>query len=207
MDSTVLLWELLAQGREVLAVGVNYGQKHFRELEAAKQICQSRGVRYQVADLRTLSVFFSGSALTSSGIEVPAGHYTDVSMKQTVVPNRNMILVSIAAAWALSEKADTVAYAAHSGDHTIYPDCRPEFVEALSNSLLLADWNPLRLEAPFVNMTKAEICHRGAELGVPFALTWSCYRGGERHCGTCGTCVERREAFQLSGIEDPTDYA
>lgn len=128
-------------------------------------------------------------------------------MKATVVPNRNMLLIATAAAWAMSLKAASVAYGAHGGDHAIYPDCRPAFADALDQAIRLADWHEVTLERPFVGMDKTAIVRRGAELGVPFALTWSCYVGGDRHCGKCGTCVERKEAFVRAGVPDPTVYA
>ena len=128
-------------------------------------------------------------------------------MKTTVVPNRNMILLAVAAARAIALKADTLAYAAHGGDHAIYPDCRPEFADAMDHAIGLADWHKVRLERPMVTWTKSDIVRRGAELGVPMHLTWSCYKGGDTHCGRCGTCIERREAFYLAGVTDPTTYA
>jgi 7-cyano-7-deazaguanine synthase len=128
-------------------------------------------------------------------------------MKLTVVPNRNMIMIAVAGGWAISRRFDRLAYGAHTGDHTIYPDCRPEFVDSLRNSLSLADWHSVDLFCPFIGMTKAEIVKLGAELGTDFATTWSCYEGGEVHCGRCGTCFERREAFEVAGVPDPTEYA
>jgi 7-cyano-7-deazaguanine synthase len=127
-------------------------------------------------------------------------------MKATVVPNRNMILLSLAAGHAISIQYDTVAYAAHAGDHTIYPDCRPAFADAMEQALKLADWESISLFRPFVNWSKADLVKRGNEIGVPFEHTWSCYAGGEKHCGKCGTCVERKEAFELVGLSDPTCY-
>jgi len=123
------------------------------------------------------------------------------------VPNRNMILLAVATAHALSIQAGQIAYAAHSGDHAIYPDCRNAFADAMAAAIRLADWESVELIRPFVDWTKAGIVRRGAELGVPFAQTWSCYKGGEEHCGRCGTCIERREAFDLVGLADPTPYA
>ena len=207
MDSTVLLYQLLQAGDEVKALSINYGQRHSRELEAARALCAELGVEHRVADLFGLSDLLAGSALTSSDIEVPEGHYAEDNMKATVVPNRNMILLSIAAGWAISSKYDRIAYAAHSGDHAIYPDCRNEFAEALDGAIRLADWHEVSLYRPFVDMTKADIVSLGAKLGVPFEKTWSCYKGQDLHCGRCGTCVERREAFYLAGVEDPTTYA
>ncbi|MFM7399105.1 MAG: 7-cyano-7-deazaguanine synthase QueC [Verrucomicrobiota bacterium] len=206
VDSTVLLAHLLAEGREVHCLSVDYGQRHRRELDAARAICVHYGVDHRLADLRALAPLFGSNALTG-GVKVPEGHYEEESMKATVVPNRNMLLISVATAWAVSLKAESVAYGAHGGDHAIYPDCRPEFAEALDRAVRLADWHEVRLERPFVKMDKAAIVRRGAELDVPFGLTWSCYVGGERHCGKCGTCVERKEAFRLAGVTDPTDYA
>jgi len=207
MDSTVLLYQLLQAGDEVKALSINYGQRHSRELEAARALCTELGVEHRVADLSGLSDLLAGSALTSSDIEVPEGHYAEDNMKATVVPNRNMILLSVAAGWAISSKYDRIAYAAHSGDHAIYPDCRNEFAEALDGAIRLADWHEVSLYRPFVDMTKADIVSLGAKLGVPFEKTWSCYKGQDLHCGRCGTCVERREAFYLAGVEDPTTYA
>ncbi|MCB1120019.1 MAG: 7-cyano-7-deazaguanine synthase, partial [Verrucomicrobiae bacterium] len=138
---------------------------------------------------------------------VPHGHYEEENMKSTVVPNRNMILLSVATGWAVSLKADCVSYAAHAGDHAIYPDCREEFADALDKTMRLADWQEIYLNRPFVSWTKADIVRRGAELNVPFEKTWSCYEGGDQHCGRCGTCIERREAFHLAGVADPTEYS
>jgi 7-cyano-7-deazaguanine synthase len=206
IDSTVLLAHLLAEGREVFALSVDYGQRHRRELEAAKAICAHYGVKHQIADLRALAPLFGANALTDSHVDVPEGHYEEASMKSTVVPNRNMLLISVAASWAMSLKASSVAYGAHGGDHAIYPDCRPVFAEALDKAIRLADWHEVALERPFVGLDKAAIVRRGAELGAPLHLTWSCYVGGARHCGKCGTCVERKEAFAKAGVKDPTDY-
>jgi len=206
IDSTVLLAHLLAEGREVFALSVDYGQRHRRELEAARQICARYGVKHQVADLRALAPLFGANALTDSQVAVPEGHYEEASMKATVVPNRNMLLIAVAASWAMSLKASSVAYGAHGGDHAIYPDCRPVFAEALDKAIRLADWHEVSLERPFVGMDKTAIVRRGAELRAPLELTWSCYVGGERHCGKCGTCVERKEAFVRAGVADPTVY-
>ena len=206
MDSSVLLYHLLDQGILVRALSVNYGQRHSKELECAKKLCALKGVEHQIADLTALSPLLAGSSLTSPEIDVPEGHYAEDNMKATVVPNRNMILLATATGWAVSTKSDIVAYAAHSGDHAIYPDCRTEFAEAMDKAIQLCDWHKVRLIRPFVNMTKADIVTRGTELGVPFENTWSCYKGQNLHCGKCGTCVERREAFYLAGIADPTPY-
>ena len=207
MDSTVLLHHMIAAGNSVRALSVDYGQRHGRELQSAAQICAALGVEHRIADLRTLGGIIGGSSLTSADVPVPDGHYAEETMKATVVPNRNMILLAVAAGWAMSVKADAVAFAAHSGDHAIYPDCRPEFADAVGHAIKLADWHSVDLIRPFIQLTKADIVRRGTELKVPFAQTWSCYKGGEHHCGCCGTCIERREAFYLAGVSDPTSYS
>lgn len=207
IDSTVLLYHLRAAGHDLTALSVDYGQRHRCELERAAVICADLGIPNPLADLSSIQGLLAGSSLTSPEIEVAEGHYTEESMKSTVVPNRNMILLSVATGHALSINADYVAYAAHSGDHAIYPDCRNEFADAMATAIQLADWEQIELIRPFVDWTKADIVRRGAELGLPFEKTWSCYKGVDLHCGRCGTCIERREAFDLAKIEDPTTYA
>ena len=206
LDSTVLLYHLRASGHELHALSIDYGQRHRCELDRAADLCEELGIPHPTADLSAIQPLLAGNSLTSPEIEVAEGHYTEESMKSTVVPNRNMIFLALATGHALSIKAGQVAYAAHSGDHAIYPDCRNEFAEAMAAAIRIADWNPVELVRPFVDWTKADIVRRGAELGVPFARTWSCYKGGAQHCGRCGTCIERREAFDLAEIEDPTPY-
>jgi 7-cyano-7-deazaguanine synthase len=207
LDSSVLLAFLLAQGRQVHSVSINYGQRHRKELSFARQLAASYGNPHHEVNISDLATHLPGSSQTDASVPVPHGHYEEESMKLTVVPNRNMILLAIAGAIAVAHKADSVAYAAHAGDHAIYPDCREEFVSALDSALQLADWHVTKIERPFISLTKAEIVKEGHLLGVPFSLTWSCYEGGQYHCGKCGTCVERREAFQLAGITDPVKYA
>jgi 7-cyano-7-deazaguanine synthase len=203
MDSTVLMYELRAKGRELVAMGVNYGQRHKKELEFAYRMADKLGIPFDVADLSTLRPFLGGSSQTDDTMPVPEGHYAAESMKLTVVPNRNMIMLAVAAGYAMSISADTVAYAAHAGDHAIYPDCRPEFADALDHAIGLADWKKVKLERPFIHLTKTEIAALGYSLNVPFEDTWSCYKGSAYHCGKCGTCVERHEAL---GEKDPTEY-
>lgn len=198
LDSTTLLYHLRATGEVVVPVGFDYGQRHVRELESARAICAGLGLQYQV---------FTMPNLQAVKPPVPDGHYEEESMKATVWPNRNMVMLSIAVGYAVDRQHDTVAYAAHGGDHAIYPDCRPDFVGYMRLAIKAGNWHQVGLYAPFVMMSKAEIVSIGRQVGVPFDLTWSCYRGQARHCGTCGTCTERREAFQKSGVPDPTDYA
>lgn len=209
VDSTALLWrELRSFGPNgVLALSVHYGQRHQKEIAAASAVAAKAGVAHQIVSLGgAADVLFAGSALTSA-IDVPDGHYTDESMAITVVPNRNMVLLSLATAYAVSRGSPRVAYAAHAGDHAIYPDCRPEFVGFMNDAIMAATDDGVALWAPYQDMTKAEIVKEGHRAGAPLGLTWSCYKGGEKHCGKCGTCVERREAFVKAGVNDPTGWA
>lgn len=207
LDSATALYELKSEGHELVGLGVNYGQRHFKELHASEALAAHAGIRYRICDISNVRNFIGGSSQTSDEVAVPEGHYTEESMKLTVVPNRNMIFLSLAMGWAISLKFDAVAYAAHAGDHVIYPDCRVEFIEAMGKAAELCDWHQVKLLAPYSRISKSEIVKRGARLQVPYALTWSCYKGSENHCGKCGTCVERKEAFQLAGVPDPTEYA
>ena len=206
LDSTVLVYDLVSKGDEVKLLSVDYGQRHRKEIEFARATADRLGVEHRVADLRSLTSLLAGSSLTSTEVAVPDGHYAEDSMKATVVPNRNMIMLAVAGGWAISLRFDRVAFGAHGGDHAIYPDCRAEFADAMDAVLALADWHKIQLVRPFVGITKTDIVTLGAKLGVPFENTWSCYKGTELHCGRCGTCVERREAFHLAGIQDPTTY-
>jgi 7-cyano-7-deazaguanine synthase len=212
LDSAVLAYWFDRRGRDVIMLSVDYGQRHRgNELACAAELARTLDVSHHRVDLGTTGNLFSGSALTDHGVEVPDGHYTDESMRVTVVPNRNAIMLDLAVALAITLGADTVAYGAHAGDRTIYPDCRPVFVEAYRRMVLVANDGVLPdgfdVVAPFLGMSKSEIVRLGVELGVAFERTWSCYRGGDSHCGRCGTCVERREAFVLAGVADPTEYA
>lgn len=206
LDSAVLLYSLLREEHEVRCISVDYGQRHKKELEYARDLCAELKIPHFTADMSNMRLLLLGSSQTSEEIAVPEGHYAEESMKQTVVPNRNAILLSLAGAWAVSTKSDWIAYAAHAGDHAIYPDCRPEFAEAMGAAFLLCDWHTFALYRPFIDKTKADIVRLGAEIGVPFEKTYSCYKGGEKHCGRCSTCVERLEAFQIASVNDPTEY-
>jgi len=196
---------------EVWPVTIMYGQTHQREIMAARNVCEARSVtlleRWKLVDLSILR-YLLPSALTGVGI-IPEGHYEDESMKQTVVPNRNMILLAIAAGYANGLGAGFVAYAPHTGDHAIYPDCRTVFIDAMRDAIRLGTgWenDGVHLMTPFSKMSKADIVKLGKKLNVPYHMTWSCYKGGDYHCGKCGTCVERSEAFHLAGVPDPTTY-
>lgn len=207
MDSTTLLAHLL-QDNEVLALSFDYGQRHRKELDAAKDVSQYYGVEHHVIDLTSVGKLLTGSALTDSSVEVPEGHYEADNMKATVVPNRNAIMANIAIGIASSRKAKFVALGIHAGDHAVYPDCRPEFVEVLRElaSVALDGFHSPRIETPFVLWSKTKIAQRAVQLGVPIERTWSCYKGGEKHCGRCGTCVERIESFRDATLYDPTEY-
>lgn len=206
LDSTVLAYLARHDDHDVHLLSFNYGQRHANELEQAKIIARAGGFMHTILDLPALQLVMEGSSQTDDRVDVPEGHYADETMKATVVPNRNMIMLAIGIALAVSEEREAVWYAAHGGDHPIYPDCRPEFVDALDAAAHLANWQPVNVRAPFVRWSKAEIVKLGSEIDAPLAVTWSCYKGGLKHCGRCGTCVERREAFQLAGVDDKTHY-
>jgi 7-cyano-7-deazaguanine synthase len=210
LDSTTMAHSLRAQGYSLVAISFDYGQRHRKELSFAEQMAAELDAPWTLIDLHAAGVtsFLTGSALTDDSVTVPDGHYADETMKITVVPNRNAIMLSIACALAVTRGAGAVAFGAHTGDHFIYPDCRPEFVRAYQSMVNVAVEGLATIEilTPFLSMTKADIVRLGIGLHVPFERTWSCYKGGALHCGTCGTCHERREAFALAGVTDPTVY-
>lgn len=211
LDSTVMGYLLRSQGHELHALSFDYGQSHRKELTFAQGTAADLGVPWDLVDLRAsgLTRFLGGSALTDPDVPIPDGHYAHETMRITVVANRNAIMLAMACSVAASVGAGAVAIAAHSGDHPIYPDCRPEFVRAFEAMEHLAMEGTARLAilAPFAQLTKSAIVEVGHQLGVPFERTWSCYKGRDVHCGRCGTCYERREAFALAGLADPTVYA
>lgn len=204
LDSTVLLYKCRQDFNVVLSLGFDYGQRHIRELLAASRICDELDLERSVVDISGIKHLIHSSQTGHS--PVPEGHYTAETMKATVVPNRNMIMLSIAAGIAITMEAPIVAYGPHGGDHAIYRDCRPEFVDKMDEVLLEADEFKVNIFAPFLDMTKADIVKLGAELNVPFHLTRTCYNDRALACGRCGTCVERLEAFGIAGIEDPLVY-
>ncbi|MEK0446212.1 MAG: 7-cyano-7-deazaguanine synthase QueC [Verrucomicrobiota bacterium] len=206
MDSVTALYDAKSRGPVAAALSFDYGAKHHaRELPLARWHAERLGVRHLVLPLSFMAEHFE-SALLQGGAEIPKGHYEESSMKHTVVPFRNGILLAVAAGFAESCGASGLVIAAHAGDHAIYPDCRESFMEAMGEAIRLGTYAGVALRRPFIAMHKGEIVSRGRELGVDFLRTWSCYVGGEQHCGECGTCVERREAFLLAGVEDPTPY-
>ena len=206
MDSVVALYDA-AQAHEVVAgLSFDYDSKHnHREIPFAKYHCIKLGIPHRIISLPFINKLFDSHLLRKGG-EIPEGHYEQENMKQTVVPFRNGIMLSIAAGFAESQGAESVTIAAHSGDHAIYPDCRSEFMEPMAEAIRKGTYREIELLRPFLEMRKEDIAARGIELKVDFSKTWSCYKGGQKHCGKCGTCVERKEAFALSGHHDPTDY-
>ncbi len=206
MDSVAAFYEVLGQHEVVACLSFDYGAKHnSKEIPFAKWHADKNGVHHQVIPLDFISRHFKSDLLQSGGA-IPDGHYAEVSMKQTVVPFRNGIMLAIATGYAESVDAEGLVIAAHSGDHAIYPDCREPFMHAMATAMGEGTYAKIQLLRPFIATDKAGIAKRGAELGIDFSETWSCYKGGTIHCGTCGTCVERREAFILAGLPDPTTY-
>ena len=207
LDSISLAHKVAAEHELLGLLSFDYGQRHRKELDFAAACAKRLGVPHQVIDINAIGRHLTGSALTDE-VDVPDGHYAEETMKATVVPNRNAIMLAIAFGLAAAQKAEAVATAVHGGDHFIYPDCRPGFIDAFQamQNHALEGYAEVTLYAPYVNVSKADIVTDGVKNNTPFAETWSCYRGGLRHCGRCGTCVERREAFHLAGVADPTDY-
>ncbi len=205
MDSFTLLNLALARGHKVHALSFDYGQRHVRELDSARAVCADLGLPHQILDIRSVNAAMAGSSLTSE-LPVPEGHYEEDGMKATVVPNRNMILLSLATGYAVTVGASAVWYGAHGGDHAIYPDCRPEFVEKMDAVCRIANYDPVRIEAPFLAMDKGQILAEGLRLGLDYSQTWTCYNGRDKACGRCGSCVERLEAFASNGVTDPLTY-
>ena len=204
MDSTTMLYEFAE--RIGLAVTFNYGSNHnAREIECARENCRRLSVELLVVDLPFIGSLFE-SSLLSGADAIPEGNYDDENMRSTVVPFRNGIMLAVAAGLAESRGLSRVMLANHGGDHAIYPDCRPGFVDAMSKAISEGTYDHITVQAPYTDISKADIARRGASLGIDYSATYSCYKGGERHCGRCGTCTERRQAFIEAGIPDPTIY-
>jgi 7-cyano-7-deazaguanine synthase len=207
VDSVTAFYSALKEYNVVCALSFHYGAKHNdRELECARYHASQRGVRHEIISLDFMDRLFK-SDLLQSGAEIPKGRYTQENMKSTVVPFRNGIMLSIAGGLAESLGATGLIIAAHSGDHSLYPDCRPAFMHAMNRAIQAGTFEGVSILSPFLNLNKGEIVRLGADLGVDYARTWSCYCGQELHCGKCGTCVERREAFVQAGVCDPTEYS
>lgn len=206
MDSVTALYQA-ARDHEVMAgLSFDYGAKHNdRELPFAAHHCESLGIKHEIVKLGFINELFASDLLKSGG-EIPEGHYEAENMKQTVVPFRNGIMLAVSAGYAESVGAEGIVIAAHSGDHAIYPDCREEFMQPMAEAILAGTYARIAVIRPFIGERKEAIALTGAKLGVDFSQTWSCYKGRARHCGKCGTCVERKEAFALAGLPDPTLY-
>ena len=204
MDSVTLLYDF--KDRIALGISFDYGSNHnAKEIPFAKLHCERLGIKHVTIPLDFMHQYFKSSLLEGADA-IPEGHYQDENMKSTVVPFRNGIMLAIAAGMAESYGLSHVMIANHGGDHAIYPDCRPEFISAMSNATEAGSYNGVTVLAPYTNITKGDIARRGKELGIDYNETWSCYKGGEKHCGKCGTCVERKEALHYAGIEDSTEY-
>ena len=204
MDSVTLLYE--KKDEIALGISFDYGSNHnHNELPLAALHCQRLGIEHVVVPLGFMHQYFK-SSLLESGESIPDGSYDEENIKSTVVPFRNGVMLAVAAGIAESNGLTKVLIANHGGDHTIYPDCRPEFIAAMDAAVEAGTFARVRVVAPYTNISKADIARRGRALGIDYAETWSCYKGGNVHCGTCGTCVERKEALREAGIEDNTPY-
>lgn len=204
MDSVTLMHEY--KERIALAVTFDYGSNHnAREIECARKQCAELGIEHLVIPLGFIGQYFK-SSLLSGAEDIPEGHYADDNMKSTVVPFRNGIMLAVACGLAESRNLQHVLIANHGGDHAIYPDCRNGFIEAMGEAMKQGTYDGVDIIAPYTSISKIDIARHGAAVGVDYAQTYSCYKGGEHHCGVCGTCIERKEAFEQAGLEDPTIY-
>jgi 7-cyano-7-deazaguanine synthase len=206
MDSFTLLHQALNQNYEVDCLTFDYGQRHIKEIECARLVCHENNLSNLQIKIANVESIFAASALTSDSIEMPHGSYQAESMQSTIVPNRNMLFISHAIAYAISKNINQVWYGAHAGDHFIYPDCRPEFLSAMNAVAQICHTFPISVEAPFLNYSKAEIVKIGLGLGIDYSKTWTCYEGQDLACGKCGSCNERLEAFALNNTVDPLTY-
>ncbi len=207
MDSYTLLNELysgLDDIAELYAISFNYGQKHSKELVYARNVTEELNISHRVVDLR--GIFSLGGALLDDTVPVPEGHYESETMRRTVVPARNMIMIATAVSYAASIEVNEIFYGAHAGDHAIYPDCRPPFVSAMNLAISEGVYKPPRLTAPYINMSKADIAMVGKNLGLDYNKAWTCYNGREKACGKCGACQERVEAMHYASVLDPMEY-
>ena len=204
MDSITLLYD--KKDEIALGISFDYGSNHnAKEIPFAEMHCKRLGIKHITINLDFMHQYFKSSLLQGAEA-IPEGHYADENMKSTVVPFRNGIMLSIAIGIAESNHLKKVLIANHGGDHTIYPDCRPQFIEAIDAAANAGTFVKVRVEAPYTNITKGDIARIGKRLGLDYTETWSCYKGGEKHCGKCGTCIERKEALQEADIHDATEY-
>ena len=205
MDSFTILNKAIKSGYRVFPLTFNYGQRHVKEIEYASEVCFNLNLSHKVVDISSINQLLQGSSLTSD-IDIPEGHYEADSMKSTVVPNRNMILLSLAVGYAVSIGASKVLYGAHSGDHFIYPDCRPEFVKKMNDVTAIANYEAVEIVTPYLDKNKADILGDGLSMGLDYSKSWTCYNGRDKACGKCGSCVERLEAFAEHNVIDPLEY-
>jgi 7-cyano-7-deazaguanine synthase len=205
MDSFTVLNRALKDGKQVYALSFDYGQRHVKELSCASDVCKLLNVNHKIIDISAINQILAGSSLTDD-IDIPEGHYQADNMKSTVVPNRNMILLSLAVGYAVSVGASQVYYGAHSGDHAIYPDCRPEFVAKMNDVCQIANYQAVEIYSPYLNDSKTAILADGIAMNLTYNNTWTCYNGREKACGKCGACQERLEAFRENKLVDPLDY-
>jgi 7-cyano-7-deazaguanine synthase len=205
MDSFTVLNLATNQGLEVFVLSFDYGQRHKKELDYAARACKTLGVADKIVDISAINQLIGGSSLTTD-IEVAEGHYEEDSMKSTVVPNRNMILLSMAVGYTVTINASKVYYGAHSGDHAIYPDCRPEFVHKMNGVCAIANYDALEIVTPYLDVSKTAILTADLAMGLDYNQTWTCYNGREKACGKCGACQEQLEAFTENGLNDPLAY-
>jgi len=207
MDSYTLLMDLLKGDADVHAISFNYGQRHAKELGYAERVARINNIPHTIVDMHQIGEQLLGGSSQTSDIDVPEGHYEDENMKLTVVPNRNMIMLSLAVGYAVSINARAVYFGAHAGDHAIYPDCRPEFISAINTATEIANYLPVEVHAPYIDLNKGEIAQIGEHLGLDYRDAWTCYKGDEKACGKCGACQERLEAMEFAGVTDLTEYA
>lgn len=205
MDSFTILNKAKREGHSLYPLTFNYGQKHSKEIDFASRVCEELGLPHKVIDITAINQLLLSSSLTSAQ-DIPEGHYADSNMMSTVVPNRNMILLSLAIGYAVDIKASKVYYGAHSGDHAIYPDCRPEFVHAMNEVAKIANYDSVEIVTPYIDTDKIGILKDGLSMGLDYSNTWTCYNGREKACGKCGSCVERLEAFFENDQHDPIEY-
>lgn len=207
MDSYTVLHRAIREGLDVHALSFDYGQRHARELDVAARVCKQLNIPHQIVDIRAIHSLIDNSALTNPDQAMPAGDYADDNLRATVVPNRNMILLSLAIAKAVNIGAGRVDYGAHGGDHVLYPDCRPEFVDAMNHVAGIANFESVSLHAPYLRTSKTDILREGLAMGLDYQHTWTCYAGRELACGECGSCRERLDAFAANNAVDPLPYA
>jgi len=206
MDSYTVLNKAIEEGLTPFALTFDYGQRHVKEIAVASEVCKELNINHKIIDITTINQLIGGSSLTDSSIEVATGDYDNSNMVNTVVPNRNMILLSLAIGYAVSIGAEKVYYGAHSGDHEIYPDCRPIFVEKMNEVAAVANYEATEIYSPYLKSDKIGILKDGLRMGLDYSKSWTCYNGREKACGKCGSCVERLEAFAKNNMTDPISY-